>query len=1550
MISEPPPPSSNEREELLELIMSGEISEDNIDFHDLPAEMLSFAQRRLWFLNTLSGGADASYNVPFALRLCGILSVSALRAAFADIIARHDMLKAYFPIEGGEPVQRYAATVSLRIELIEADPTDVPVLVRNHACHIFALDCGPLIDVQLLRISEDHYILLLNLHHIIADGWSLGVIVRELSAFYRHHLLAEPISLPRAPKSYSEYAERQRRLLDSEEGKRQLDFWLRHLSGAPLLLDLSDGSRPARMSGEGGQVRFAISGELRDRLQVLSREHGATLFMTLMAVFTTLLHQVTGQEDILVGSPVAGRSDVELEEIVGCFVNTILIRSRSQPGDLFEEQLGRIRAAALAAYENQDLPFEVLVERLQPNRSLSYTPVFQVMMALQNIPIGSFSLPGLTIEPVFQELATAKFDLNLSMAERSDEIVGVLEYNTDIIEACRATILVEQFLSIVDKLAKHGFNQPMSQLSKKAEAPPSSATDHQTAYRAEPIGQAPDQLEFPREQAGQCGNSGSVRSSLPPALIDPLQNFSRKLGVNPEHVIIAAVAVLLFRLAHKSSFLLGFYPAPGRYDTQPWVGWHCDIAAEASFRQLAEDASEALRGALETYEGQALTPSDENLQSLPSFSASIGQNLDCAPSPSTSPLHFSIRLANDGIDISVDFGASIGTQSNAKRIVRMLGTLMSDLLESPNRPITKAQLLSDDERNHILHGLNVQRIEIVSENSLAEPFEARCALMPLAIALIGEDRVLTYHALDVSATQLANYLHLAGVKQGDCVGLFMERSVDLVVAIYAVAKAGAAYLPIDPALPNRRVEDLITEAGLDCIVTQTALSCRVIHFARQIIEIDGIGDALGTMPTKLIFQNHPSNGVAYVMYTSGSTGRPKAVQFPIDAAIMSIRWLQQQYPVAVGDHHLFKTPYGFDVSIWEIFWPLYYGGTLVVCDPDGHRDPVYLRKLIEKHNVTCVNFVPSLLQVVLDEWSPGSCASLRWVLSGGEALSAQLRDRCHALLPSATLVNLYGPTETHSVTDIVVPQDPGNGFVPLGRPSAAYRLYVLDEHREPVPIGVAGELYIGGDVGLAHGYLGQPGLTADRFLPDPYGSPGSRMYRSGDLCRYFADGVLEHLGRADRQVKIRGIRIEPAEIEAVLLSEAEVRSAVVAAIGEGADRQLVGFVTAAEGFSATKTLRRVAGRLPQYMVPAVVIQIPSIPLSTNGKVDYAELANIWAANAVNSFASGTDETMLSNTERRIKRLYEQVLVRTDIEIDQSFFEIGGHSMLTFRLMAACEEEFGIVLSMHALFTHDTIRSLAVEIETVQSSQRRSLVALSGDVASRQRVIFLIHGADGTIIPLRHLVAHLHGHFAVYSFQAPGLDGSSDMPRSVEAYAERYARAADQVVGSAKIVLIGWSFGGAIAVEMARIWSEQGLLVEATVLLDTFLLSQASTLRQDDAYAALEAIGFLDAVLAEQGVLFERLTSVLNANLAAFVRYIPQRFSNPVKLIKARRGFPNLGGRLLNDYQELARGWQSCLNDVAIHDVDADHFDMLSEDNAPILAKKLLNILRLDEQH
>ncbi|NER94265.1 MAG: amino acid adenylation domain-containing protein [Symploca sp. SIO1B1] len=1320
----------DERKELIELLLE-EASNVNEFFEE--ETVLSFSQQRLWFLNQLSEGKDISYNEPFALRLRGTLNIAATSEAINAIIARHDILRARFENRNGKPIQLIRPDLSIEISVLEPAPHQIAEEVSVHARHVFDLSKDPLIKVTILKIDEKDYILLLNLHHIVADGWSLGILLQEFSELYRGALSGQGAALPALAVQYPDFAEWQRNTIKSETMEAQLAYWVRQLESAPNLIALpTDRPRPERMTGCGGQARFIIPNYLYESLKELSAREGMTLFMTLMATFMVLLYRATGQDKFLIGTPIAGRRQPELENIIGCFVNTLVLRAEINGQETLESHFRRVKSISLEAYENQDLPFEVLVQHLHPERSLSYTPVFQVMMALQNIPVGSLSLPNLTIEPFAQNLATAKFDLNLNMSERDTGISAILEYNSDIFEASSIDKFVRSFSTLLHDVVKGPNSRRIDELEltdfdKTVSAARLISEDKRedTGWINEPSdtvsifweevleGRLPI-VHIPNKIPSLALDTESQRTQVRLVIswgrISHFRELENTHGISMQHCLLAAFVALQFRLSNQSDFIFGLLDCGQRVLTfketklvaTHWSALRLHLSNKLSFFECIERVRQA------EGETQKFSLSIEKINLLrdeisknrtPIFPVSFSYEClhpDVDHVENISSLHLEMALTQEGYEVLFHFDKANLALPNVESLVQIYDQLIDALLRDPGCPISQAQLLQDNEREQILHNLNPISFGAVLENSLAQPFEECARRMPDTIALVEGKRQFSYQELDVSSNQLAHYLCSSGLCKGGRVAVIMNRSAQMVIGLYAVAKAGAAYVPIDPGMSHERIDLMLKGTCVDFVLVESDCKKAVSQGSWKIIDVDKLRKEIRAQSTSPIPLDQPSSGIAYCMYTSGSTGVPKAVQFPINSAIMSMRWLQRQYPVNVGDRHIFKTPFTFDVSIWEIFWPLYYGGTLVICDQDRHNDPASLRDLIEDHQIVSINFVPSILHVFLRKLTNGQCSSLRWVFSGGETLTPVVRDLCYEKLPLTTLLNLYGPTETHSVTDTVVEYLPGSQFIPLGRPSAAFRLYVLDENLEPMPIGVPGELYIGGDIGLAHGYCGQPALTADRFLPDPYGSAGARMYRSGDICRYFENGIIEYLGRGDRQVKIRGVRIEPAEIDTVLTAHEQVSTSVTIVIGEGIDRQLLSFVVPEDGIELDSVVifSHASSSLPQHMIPTTILSISEVPTTRNGKIDVAALTEIWHSSQSYNEGNVEDTVPQDKIEEQMKQIFQQILNRAEIDPTKSFFELGGHSLLAFQLILACQKEFEITMPMHAIYIASSVRELA----------------------------------------------------------------------------------------------------------------------------------------------------------------------------------------------------------------------------------------------------------------
>ncbi len=1063
---------------------------------------LSFAQQRLWFLNQLEP-ESAAYNVAAALVARGSLEAALLAATLSEVARRHEVLRTVFRSGDEGPVQVIlpAAPVELpRVDLSELSGDRQEIEVRRlalaEARRPFDLARGPLLRAGLLRIDAEEHVLLFNLHHSIADGWSIGVLVREVSAIYEAFRQGRPSPLPALGVQYADFSVWQRGWLSGEVLQGEIAYWRERLSGAPALLELpTDRPRPPVQSFRGTALPFALSGDLTEGLRALSRRSGATPFMALLTVWATLLARYSGQSDVSVGSPIAGRNRLETEGLIGFFVNTLVLRTDLSGNPSFGEALGRVRRGVLEAYAHQDVPFEMLIESLRPERSLSYEPLFQVVLNLHNMPRGEMALSGLSWRSLRLEQGTVQFDLTLTLAEDQGTLAGQLDYRTDLFD--RATI---------------------------------------------------------RRLAG-----------------------------------------------HLETLLAG----------------------------VAGDESRAERA----------------LSDLPLLTMGESQQL-------------LVEWGNAG-----------------------------DMEPFPAGPC--------------LHQL----------------FEDRARRSPGAPAVVMGVDSLTYGQLDRRANRLARRLRRAGVGPEIVVGVCLERSLDLVVAILGVLKAGGAYLPLDPAYPAERLAYLLGDAGAPVIVTGRQVEAALPEaLAKRVYLEDTEGEADGPLdPAEA--QARPEN-LAYVIYTSGSTGKPRGVQVTHANVGRLLSATESWFGFGPQDVWTLFHSYAFDFSVWEIWGALAYGGTLVVVPYWVSRSPESFYELLGQEGVTVLNQTPSafrqLMRAEEEAISAGMAGTrqeltLRLVIFGGEALEIQsLRPWVERHGPERPLlVNMYGITETTvhvTYRPLTAADVAGGGGSVIGRAIPDLGLRVVDRSLRPQPVGVHGELCISG-AGLARGYLNRPELTADRFVPDPWAvDPGARLYRSGDLVRRLPDGDIEYLGRIDHQVKVRGFRIELGEIEAALGALPGVREAVVIVReDEPGDRRLVAYVvgTALVSLVPGDLRQALQNRLPEPLVPSAIVVLEALPLTVNGKVDRRALPAPHAVREAGDEAtSGVDLTSAPRTpqEEVLAGIWEEVLRIDRVGREANFFELGGHSLLATQVTSRVRQALGVEIPLRLLFEKPTVAGLAAEIE------------------------------------------------------------------------------------------------------------------------------------------------------------------------------------------------------------------------------------------------------------
>jgi amino acid adenylation domain-containing protein len=1046
---------------------------------------LSFAQQRLWFLEQLYPGTPL-HNISRLLRLTGTLDLAVLQQALDAIVARHETLRTTIVTTNGTPLQVVAAGASAQIEITDlrglADPereAEARRLMSGETRRPFDLDRGPLFRAHVVRLGPEEHLLLLAMHHIVSDGWSLGVFSRELTAFYEAFATGVPAVLPELPIQYADYAVWQRDRLQGERLERELAYWRKQLRGAPPTLELpTDRPRPPVQSSRGAKQNLLLPPGLAQELRALSQREGVTLFATVLAAFQTLLARYSGQDDIVVGAPIAGRTRTETEGLIGFFVNTLALRTDLSGNPTFRQLLRRVREVTLGAYAHPDIPFEQLVEELQPERDMSRTPIFQVALAMQNVPHHKLELRGLTLRYERADSGTAKFDLTLFVSEPKAGLQMAMEYCTDLFDA------------------------------------------------------------------------GTI---------------ARLLG------------------------------------------------------------------------------------------------------------HFR--------------------------------TLLDGIVADPDRRLSELPLLPEPERHQLLVEANATTTDYPHDATIGDLFQAQVGRTPDAVAVTAEGARLSYRELDARANRLAHYLRSRGAGPEARVGICLERSVDLVVGVLAIVKAGAAYVPLDPAYPQDRLRYLLADAGVGVLLTEGRHRDRLpADRGGTTVWLDDEREAIARESEAEPRAGTLASNLAYVTYTSGSTGFPKGVAVPHRAVARLVR--ETDY-FRGGPEQVFLqlAPIAFDASTFEIWGALLTGARLAVAPPGG-LGLEEIGRVVREQGVTTLWLTAELFHRMVDR-GLDDLRGVRQLLAGGDVLPVAQVERVLRELPHCRFSNGYGPTETTTFAT-VHPVEAGelNGSVPIGRPIANTRAYVLDPGLEPVPVGVAGELYLGG-AGVARGYLGRPGLTAERFVPDPFGPAlggefGGRLYRTGDRVRWRADGSLEFLGRVDNQVKLRGHRVEPGEVEAVLGEHPAVRAAAVIAREDApGEKRLVAYLVPEDPAPTMSELRRfLKERLPDFMVPAGFVLLESLPISPNGKLDRRALP------APGAGASGPEDDYVAPrtpVEELLATIWATVLRVDRVGVHSNFFELGGHSLMATQVISRIAASLGVELPLRAIFEAPTVAELAARIIAAQSS-------------------------------------------------------------------------------------------------------------------------------------------------------------------------------------------------------------------------------------------------------
>ncbi|HEY2236961.1 MAG TPA: amino acid adenylation domain-containing protein [Candidatus Angelobacter sp.] len=1047
---------------------------------------LSHAQERLWFIDQLEAGRSTQYHIPLALRLRGKLDTEALEKAFHAILERHESLRTRFIQVNGEALQVIEPYQAMPIELEDLSALDaesqrlrVSDALNQEWEKAFDLEHGAGWRVKLLKLNETEHVLLRTTHHIVSDEWSEKIFDQEFGVLYEAFLEKRQNPLPPLQVQYADFAIWQRRWLQQGVLQKGLNYWRQQLAGIPEHLELSKDTPPSASPSFDAQIHeIEVPAGLLPGLKRLTEQGKATLYMSLLAALGVLLSRYSSQQEVVVGSPVADRQDPQLEELIGLFINLLALRMRVPRQASFLELLDEVRKMTLEAYQHQYVPFEQVVDEVCPRRSLSRTPLFQVVFSVHTAMREGRSLKGLEVERILGEGVRTRHDIEVHAWEGKNRL---------------------------------------------------------------------------------------------------------------------------------------------------WVHWLYK-------RDL-----------------------------------------------------FSARQMNQ----------------MAQHYVRVLEAVVA----APEQALEEIDLLTAEERRMILEEWNRTAADY-PQMFVHRRIEEQAARTPERVAVDYEGQHLTYGELNRRANQLARHLLKIGVKAESRVGICLERSMEMLVALLGVMKAGAAYIPLDPENPKERLRFMIEESQITVVLLQQKFVAKCPPHLPWLIKLDTGWEVISREDDEDQAILVESDNAAYVIYTSGSTGRPKGAMNTHRGLENRLVWMQEKYRLGGDDRVLQKTPFGFDVSVWEFFLPLIAGAELVVARPEGHRDPFYLANLIQQKEVSTLHFVPSMLAAFLDAGREQGCGSVRRIFCSGEALQPELARRCKELF-NGELHNLYGPTETaidvswHECTLHL------EGTVPVGRPIANTRMYVLDQAGQAAPVLVPGELYIGG-VGLGRGYVNRPELTAERFVPDHVsGRAGERLYRTGDVARWREDGALEYLGRTDHQVKIRGYRIELGEIESALRRHPAVNDALVTA-GDypGCEKRLIAYVVAhpdkavaggtgspqsrASAQLQTELPLYLAQGLPEYMLPSAFVFVDSFPLLSNGKLDRQALPapEFWTRN----------EYVPPQTpqEAALCGAFAEVLRVERVGVDDNFFELGGNSISSIRAVTKLRDA-GVMITLRDFFHLQTARNMAAVV-------------------------------------------------------------------------------------------------------------------------------------------------------------------------------------------------------------------------------------------------------------
>lgn len=1491
---------------------------------------LSFSQERLWFMDQMNPG-NSYYNLSEATHLYGILDVQALKTAFKELISRHEVLRTTFKIVNNEPYQQIHEEPVLDFQVIEN--FELNHFIEREARQGFDLSTDPLLRIRLLKQGPNEHIIVVTMHHIVADAWSVQLLLKEITELYQASRNGREPQVPKLPIQFADYAAWQRDAIQSEKFIQHKEYWKKQLRNYSGILEIpGDRSRPSVQTFKGKKHRIELPQDLIIQLKELSQKSDATLFMTLFASFSALLSRYTGQMDLVIGTPVANRNRFEIEPLIGCFVNTLPLRSDLSGNPTFAEFLSRIQTSTLNAYEHQDMPFEKIVELLNLRRDVSRQPLCQIVFVLQNVPMAEMELDGLHVESIENDLGISKFDMTLSLVEMRGKMIGAIEYNTDIYDTSTIEKFEKHWLFVLQQVVENPLKR-LSELSllnnlewknllgkwnESLSHPLVSAPEFisqlqnmhpeferfslltpvqrdlyldyllkqkSTSYNlvfSQNLGRNIDQNRWIEAVVHVCHSIDicktrffSLNGEFYQFIDNSLQHKIEYHEINVEeiiatnikhtyslfespikhilvhntdgnyialigchHIVLDAQSAKLFfdqvvevyknGCICDSKISNSFYTCIEKrihgFDTETirnyWTSCLSDISPFTSLGNSKSDSGiriESIKlnqqhikqienfcnlhqisiplyfkslfglllykyyapelnfllfdvlGGRTEHEAEVigclyqilpiifdstafekgesiieimktLKKNRKNLGDLQNISVLMQRqllkdsgdlrffinyyhfsDLRVHESFETNEVHLIVEEKHGEIELRLCYNqASFNSLEFLKRL-----NLVSGLILSGADKMQEICILLENEKTkfHLEWNNHINKSAI--DLCIHERFDAQARKTPHAIALTFNGEILSYQELSERSNQFAHHLRKEGIDANTLVGLYMDRSIQMMVALLGILKAGGAYVPIDPQYPRERIEFMIKDASINFLVTETRLIQK--DFNINIIYIDKEWDnILRLTATPLSNITVPSND-AYVIYTSGSTGDPKGAIITHENVIRLFDSTAHWFNFNSNDVWTLFHSHAFDFSVWEMWGALFYGGKLIIIPHLITRSPKEFYQLLCDEKVSVLNQTPSAFIQLIQEDSTlnldYSPLALRYIIFGGEALNFNVLtpwiDRHGIETPK--LINMYGITETtvHVTYKLITEEDLATPSISnIGTKIPDLSMHILDQYHQPVPIGIAGELYIGG-AGVARGYLNRSELTSQRFV----NINGDKLYRSGDLARMVSDGSFEYLGRIDHQVKIRGFRIELGEIETSIRKLPGISEvAVIAEKSPNNEISLIAYIASKYQLNSAEIKTILRQNLPEYMIPTDFISLEKLPITSHGKLDRKALPK---ATATTRISSGVEYVApQTDLESLIIHCWQDVLGIERIGLNDNFYDLGGHSLkmvqLQNKLNEKLNEKINHKLTLVELFQYPTVQTLAASLIQQLNDDAENINVKSGRDRAQKR--------------------------------------------------------------------------------------------------------------------------------------------------------------------------------------------------------------------------------------